>query len=64
MLILTRKRQQSIQIGDNIVLRVLKTGRSTVQIGIEAPREIRILRDDVKPDSTTPQPVAEGPIGG
>lgn len=48
MLILTRKSKQSIHIGDNIVLRVLKTARGSVQIGIEAPRDVRILRDDVR----------------
>ena len=48
MLILTRKSKQSIHIGDNIVLRVLKTARGSVQIGIEAPQDVRILRDDVR----------------
>ena len=44
MLIISRKRYQTIHIGDNVVIKVLKTGKSTVKIGIDAPRHVRVLR--------------------
>lgn len=47
MLVLTRKRDEVITIGENIVIKVISTGRGTVKIGIEAPREIRILRAEL-----------------
>ena len=47
MLVLTRKRSETIQIGDDILIKVLKTGKTTVKIGIEAPRQIRVLRGEL-----------------
>lgn len=47
MLILTRKRAEEIRIGDNIRIKVIRTGRSTVKLGIEAPQEVRVLRGEL-----------------
>ena len=47
MLILTRKRNDSIRIGDNIVVRVMRTAKGSVKIGIEAPDSMRILRGEL-----------------
>ncbi len=47
MLVLTRKRSETILIGDDILVKVLKTGKTTVKIGIEAPRHIRVLRAEL-----------------
>ena len=47
MLILTRKRSETIQIGDDILIKVIKTGRNTVKLGIEAPSEVRVLRGEL-----------------
>lgn len=47
MLVLTRKRSETIQIGDDIVVKVLKTGKRTVKIGIEAPKHVRVLRAEL-----------------
>lgn len=56
MLVLTRKRSEMIQIGDNIFVKVIRTGRSTVKIGIEAPANVRVLRaelcDEVRPTAS------------
>lgn len=52
MLILTRKRNESIRIGDNIVVRVMRTSNGSVKIGIEAPDSVRILRGELSdPDN-------------
>lgn len=47
MLVLTRKKGESIVIADNIVLTVLSIDGENVKIGIEAPREIDIYRKEV-----------------
>ena len=50
MLILTRNAGQSLRIGDDIVLRVLRIQDGQVRLGIEAPRHIEVERDDAKRD--------------
>ena len=50
MLVLTRKRTEMIQIGENIFVKVIQTGRSTVKIGIEAPADVRVLRGELAGD--------------
>ncbi len=47
MLVLTRKRDETIQIGSNIVIRVIKTAKGSVKIGIEAPDSVRIKRGEI-----------------
>ena len=47
MLILTRKKNTAIRIGDDIVIRVIQTGRSTVKLGIEAPAHVKITRGEL-----------------
>lgn len=47
MLILTRKIGESIVIGDDIVIKVVETGKNSVRIGIDAPKEITVLRQEV-----------------
>lgn len=47
MLILTRKVKTSIRIGDDVVVHVIQTGRSTVKLGIEAPADIKIMRGEL-----------------
>jgi carbon storage regulator len=44
MLVVSRKNQQGIQIGEDIIIRIVKTGANRVQIGVEAPGEIRVKR--------------------
>jgi carbon storage regulator len=47
MLVLTRKLNQSIMIGDDIEVSVLAIAGDNVRIGIQAPREIPIFRIEV-----------------
>lgn len=47
MLILTRKVGESIVIGDDIVIKVVETGKNNIRIGIDAPKEITVLRQEV-----------------
>ena len=47
MLVLTRKRDEEIRIGNDIVIRVIKTGSGKVRLGIEAPASVRVTRGEV-----------------
>jgi carbon storage regulator len=47
MLVLTRKSNQSIMIGDDIEVSVLAIMGEKVRIGIEAPRKVPVFRKEV-----------------
>jgi len=47
MLILTRKENQKIRIGNNIILNIISISDSNVKIGIEADKEIKIFREEI-----------------
>ena len=50
MLVLTRKSNQSIMIGDEIEISVLAVMGEKVRIGIEAPRSVPVFRKEVYVD--------------
>jgi len=47
MLVLTRKPKQKIHIGNDIVITILKVQGDQVSIGVEAPKELSIVRDEL-----------------
>ncbi len=47
MLVLTRKTNQSIMIGDDIEVSVLAVSRDKIRLGITAPREVPVFRKEV-----------------
>lgn len=47
MLVLTRKQTEAIQIGHDIVIKVISTGRGKVKLGIEAPANVKVLRAEL-----------------
>ena len=49
MLVLTRKNTESILIGEQIQIRILKIRGSSIQIGIDAPPHIPIRRSELEP---------------
>src|SRR5205823_7707683 len=49
MLVLSRKVDDQIVIGDRIVVTVVKLDRGQVRLGIEAPREIAVFREEIAP---------------
>jgi carbon storage regulator len=55
MLVLTRKRWQSLWIGEDVRITVVKTGRARVQLAIEAPRDAEILREELLASAASPR---------
>lgn len=47
MLVITRKKQESILLGDDIEISVVDIGNGKVRIGIEAPRSMKIIRKEI-----------------
>ena len=47
MLVFTRRRDQAIRIGDGIEVRVLRVGRDGVRLGIVAPLDVTVHREEV-----------------
>lgn len=47
MLVITRKVKQRIKIGDHIWIEVVKHDKGKFQIGIEAPKHVQILREEL-----------------
>lgn len=49
MLVLSRKETQRIRLGDDIVITVVRIGGDKVRLGIEAPKDMLVLRDELEP---------------
>ena len=48
MLVLTRKAGEAVRIGDNIEIVVVEILGNAIRLGIEAPREVRVLRSELE----------------
>lgn len=49
MLVLSRKLGERIIIGENIVVTVVKIDRNQIRLGIEAPVEVSVYREEIAP---------------
>jgi carbon storage regulator len=47
MLILSRRPGERLTIGDNITVTVVSINGNQIRLGIDAPREVRVLRDEI-----------------
>src|SRR5690606_9373172 len=56
MLVLTRKQQQQIQVGEGVTITILRIKGGSVRIGIEAPSDVRIIRSELSPHETEEAP--------
>ncbi len=63
MLVLSRKVEQSLNVGDDVVVTVLAIEGDRVKLGIEAPRSVRVLRQEVfqQVRSANEEAVVQGP---
>lgn len=59
MLVLDRKIGESIIVGECIKVMLVETGRGRARIGIEAPGDVKILREELEP-----LPKSDGPETG
>ncbi len=48
MLVLSRKESERIRIGESIVITVVRVARDRVRLGIEAPDDVLVLRDELE----------------
>ncbi|WP_404309339.1 carbon storage regulator CsrA [Neorhodopirellula lusitana] len=48
MLVLTRKINEQIKIGNDITITIIKLRNNQVRIGIDAPREVRVIRGELE----------------
>jgi len=65
MLVLSRKTSERILIGDEIAITVVRIGPNSVRIGIEAPRSMNIVREelcDFSPGATPPKSKPAVPV--
>jgi carbon storage regulator len=63
MLVLSRKLGEKIYIGDNICITVVDIDRGKIRLGIEAPRDVPIYRQELLPlkaDATSPGAASAG----
>ncbi len=47
MLVLTRRAGESVMIGDDVVITVLEVRGDVIRLGIEAPRDVQVHREEV-----------------
>ena len=60
MLVLSRKESQRIRLGDAIVVTIVKISGDKVRIGIEAPTDVLVLRDELEARARGPAETAPG----
>ena len=53
MLVLTRYVGEKIKIGDDVTIEVVESHRGATRIGITAPRDVRILREELAEEKPT-----------
>jgi carbon storage regulator len=54
MLILTRRPRQVVMVGRDVQIMVLDIAGDRVRLGITAPRELKVLRQEAKPSPAAP----------
>jgi carbon storage regulator len=59
MLVLSRKLGEKIVIGDNILVTVVKIDRNQIRIGIEAPQDVPVYREEIAPQRVVKSAVTE-----
>ena len=55
MLVLTRKLMEKLFIGDDICVTIVRLEGGQVRLGIDAPREVKVVRAELVPERTSPR---------
>ena len=61
MLVLSRKPGERILIGDNVTVTIVRIGPNNVRLGIDAPRDMNIVREELLLDPQPTQDAAQKP---
>jgi len=61
MLVLTRKREESVVVAGQVVITVLEIGRGRVRLGVQAPRDMTVFRGEVH-QRMLANPILETPL--
>lgn len=61
MLVLTRRSGESVMIGDDVVITVLEVRGDVVRLGIRAPRDIQVHREEIYQELQTANLEAASP---
>jgi len=62
MLVLSRKQNERIRVGDSVVVTIVRVSGDKVRIGIEAPPDVRVLRDELRPCDTLQVEAVDGDV--
>lgn len=54
MLVLSRKENQRIRLGDSIVVTIVRVAGDKVRLGIQAPPDVLVLRDELETFASAP----------
>jgi carbon storage regulator len=54
MLVLSRRESERLKLGDSIVLTIVRVSGDKVRLGIEAPADLLVLRDELEPFGQQP----------
>jgi carbon storage regulator len=63
MLVLTRKLMEKLFIGDDICVTVVRLEGGQVRLGIDAPREVTVVRAELVPERATARPGSTAAAG-
>ena len=59
MLVLSRRESERIKLGDSIVVTVVRVAGDRVRLGIDAPADMLVLREELQPHVVNEEPRAE-----
>lgn len=63
MLVLSRKPGEKILVGDNVTITIVRIGPNTVRLGIEAPRDMNIVREELCSGTAPAEPGGHSTTG-
>jgi carbon storage regulator len=63
MLVLSRRERERIRLGDSIIVTVIRVAGERVRLGIDAPSDVVVLRDELQPRGAAEPPAPTGQTG-
>lgn len=63
MLVLSRKESERLRLGDSIVLTIIRVSADKVRLGVEAPANVLVLREELQPRTEFDVNNLPGPAG-